>query len=260
MSVSNKSRGIQSIEIGYRILVALQAGQPASLKAIAERTEMTSSAVHNYLASFMRIGMVEAVGRGQYQLGPSMASLGLSALRHTNSFEVVRAEAVVLSERTELGVAILTWTHGGTSIVYFKEGKRRGPFDLRNGPVSILHTGGGNVFVGYLEAAATLPAFIEEAAVEGLSARKARELHSRIASSVRAAGYAVTELSELPGYKSVSAPVWSSEDQVIYALTITGPTGAIDASAKSKQIAELVATARKVSRQLGAPPVRWDCR
>jgi DNA-binding IclR family transcriptional regulator len=260
MSVNNRSRGIQSVEIGYRILVALQAGQPAPLKTIAERTKMTPSAVHNYLASLMRIGMVEAVGRGQYQLGPSLAALGLTALRHTNSFEVVRAEAVVLSERTELGIAILTWTHGGTSIVYFKEGKRRGPFDLRNGPVSIIHTGGGNVFVGYLEAAMTLPAFIEEAAVEGLSARKAKELHTSIASSVREAGYAVTELSELPGYKSVSAPVWSSEDQVSYALTITGPTGAIDASAESEQIAELLATTRKVSRQLGAPPIRWDSK
>lgn len=258
MSVDNKSRGIQSIEIGYRILIAVQAAQPASLKAIAERTEMTSSAVHNYLASFMRTGMVEAVGRGQYQLGPSLAALGLAALRHSNLFEVVRAEAVGLSERTELGTAVLTWTQTGPSIVYFSEGNRRGPFELRNGPVSILHTGGGNVFVAYVEPAVTMPVFIAEAANEGLSARQARELHADIASSVREHGYAVTDLSELPGYKAISAPVWSSEDRPKYALTLTGPSASVEASAGSKHIAELLASAHKLSRQLGAPPSRWD--
>lgn len=257
MSAENKSRGIQSVEIGYRILIAVQAGQPASLSAIAERTEMSASAVHNYLASLMRTGLVEAVGRGQYQLGPSLAALGLAALRHSNAFEIVRAEAVSLSERSELGVGVVTWTNSGPCIVYFREGRRRGPFDMRNGPVSILHTGGGNVFIAHLEPATTLPLLVEEAAKEGLSARKAKEAHEAIAHAVREAGYAATELTELPGYMALSAPVWSSDGRVAYALTVTGPAGMVDASPAGPHIRELLASARKASRQLGAPPHRW---
>ena len=201
--------------------------------------------------------MVESPGRGQYQLGPSIAALGLAALRHSNSFEVVRAEAVLLSDRTELGVAVLSWTPRGTCIIYVHEGARRGPFDLRNGPVPTLRTGGGNVFLAYLDPALTHSIVTEEAAAQGISTREGRELHASIGGTVRKTGYAVTKLVELPNYMSVSAPVWTSDDRLGYALTIVGPSIVIDATTRSDQIEQLLASARKLSRQLGASPAHW---
>ena len=99
-------RGIQSIELGYRILTAIQQGPDAvALKTISTRAGMSPSAVHNYLASFVRTGMVSADTRGQYRLGPSLAALGLAAARQVDHFELIRGKAVALSESTGLGVA-----------------------------------------------------------------------------------------------------------------------------------------------------------
>lgn len=258
MAGENRVRGIQSIEIGYRVLVAIQAGPgPVPLKLIAERAGLAASAAHNYLVSLVRTGMVEAPTRGQYRLGPSLASFGLSALREIDFFDVVRDEAVALSDRTQRGVAVLTWSNAGTAIVYHREGARRGAFDLRNGPVSTLHTGGGNVFMAYLDPAETLPVVQKEAAAEGLSDKDARRKLDEIRRSVLAVGYAVCDLSELPGYRAISAPVWNSEDMVAYAITVTGPIGTIDPTPDGEQVQQLLASSQLLSRQLGASPARW---
>src|ERR1700730_11178630 len=65
-----ESKGIKSIEFGYRVLLAVQGG-PGSvqLSEIAKRAQLGSGAVHNYLASLVRTGLVEQEGRGLYRLG-----------------------------------------------------------------------------------------------------------------------------------------------------------------------------------------------
>jgi DNA-binding MarR family transcriptional regulator len=60
-----ESKGIKSIEVGYRVLLAVQRG-PGSVQfsEIAKRAQLGSGAVHNYLASLVRTGLVEQEGRG----------------------------------------------------------------------------------------------------------------------------------------------------------------------------------------------------
>lgn len=259
MKTESQPRGIQSIEIGYRVLVAIQAGpHPATLRTIADRAGLTSSAAHNYLTSFIRTGMVVIEGRGHYRLGPSIASLGLTALRQFDAFGTVCEEATALSDRTGRGVAVSTWQEDlGPVIIFHKEGSNRGAFDLRNGPVSPLHTGGGNIFIAYLNPAATLAVVRKEARGEGMDSRSADKVHADIRRRVREAGFASCELTELPGYAAISAAIWDSADAPRYALTITGPLALIDPSPSGQQVQALRASAQRLSHQLGAPSRRW---
>src|ERR1700754_3172359 len=135
-------RGIQSVEIGYRVLLAVQAGHgPMTLKEISSRTGLTPSAAHNYLASLVRTGLVSSDRRGSYRLGPSAAALGLAALKQTDTFDIVRTEAVVLQEEPGHNVSVSCWSEGGPVIIFRREGFRRGPLELRIGQVHLLTTG-----------------------------------------------------------------------------------------------------------------------
>src|ERR1700760_4691121 len=84
-----ESKGIKSIDVGYRVLLAVQRG-PGSvqLSEIAKRAELGMGAVHNYLASFVRTGLVEQESRGLYRLGPSAFALSLSSFAQLNGVEV----------------------------------------------------------------------------------------------------------------------------------------------------------------------------
>lgn len=250
-------RGIQSIELGYRILTAIQQGPDAvALKLIAARAGLSPSAVHNYLASFVRTGMVSADARGQYRLGPSLAALGLSAARQVDHFELIRAKAVALSDSTGLGVAVLIWSAQGPVIVFNRPDPRNQVFELRNGPVSFLSTAGGHVFAAWLPREATLPIARSERGPAASAAECARLL-DRIQAEVRSAGFADVMLDALPGYGALSVPIWNAQDTPAYALTVTAPVELMDRRREGPHLQQLISAGKELCRLLGAPPARW---
>jgi DNA-binding IclR family transcriptional regulator len=251
-------RGIQSVEIGYRVLLAVQAGAgPATLKDIATRTGLTPSAAHNYLASLVRTGLVWSDRRGSYRLGPSAAALGLAALKQTDTFDVIRTEAVLLQEETGHNVSVSCWSESGPVIIFRREGLRRGPFELRIGQVHLLTTGAGNVFIAYLDMTTVLPIALAECDAGGRSRQDCETLLNGIRADVRSKGYATRPSITAPGYGSLSAPVWDADGAILYALTVTGPTAQLDFSPDGALAPGLLRGARRASRLLGAPTECW---
>ena len=54
------SRGIQSIEVGGQLLLALaHQGQPMALKDLARDAGMSPAKAHPYLVSFGKLGLIE---------------------------------------------------------------------------------------------------------------------------------------------------------------------------------------------------------
>ena len=252
-------RGIQSIEVGYRLLVAIQMGPGAvALKDIAQRAGVTASAAHNYLISLARTGLVRNDGRGLYRLGPGLAALGMTAARDVDHFELIRAAVAELSEETGMGVALLIWSNGPVILLHCSTVAGR-IFDLRNGPVDVLHTAGGHVFVSHLPESLVLPVMMGALQADGLPASEeaARRRIAEIRASVVAVGHAVVALRALPTYLAVSVPIWDAHGQMAYALTITSPESLVDTSAASAQVAALRERGRSLSRLLGAPADRW---
>ncbi len=249
MSEQKPSRGIKSIEVGYGILTAIQEGPaPMPLRLIAERAGMAPSAVHVYLASMIRTGLVQSSGRGLYRLGPALAALGITAARQVDGFDAVRMRANALCEETGVGVAVLTWAETGPIILYNVAGEMRSPLQLRNGPVSILWTGGGNIFIALLPRETTRDVARREAALEGMSEKACDALLDRISAHVNEQGYAIQEVKQLPGFHAISAPVWDSNGYPAYALTLTAPKALLDVSPKGPHVAALFRAARAVSQ------------
>jgi DNA-binding IclR family transcriptional regulator len=81
-SKPRQPQGIQSLEIGVRVLHAVQISeQPLPLKDVARKSGLSASQAHRYLTSWLRCGYVvqDPVG-GNYRLGDQALALGLAAL------------------------------------------------------------------------------------------------------------------------------------------------------------------------------------
>ena len=103
MQEKKPRRGIQSVEIAFRILSVLQSSQQAmALKDIAPLAGLTASAANNYLVSLVRIGLAAADEKpGYYRLGPAALSLGVSAIQQIDGFEIVRREVTTFARHDE---------------------------------------------------------------------------------------------------------------------------------------------------------------
>src|SRR6185503_12413776 len=108
---TDRRRGIQSLEIGLRVLECLEhASDPLTLTQIAQASGMRPSKVHIYLVSLMRAGMVvQESYAGRYELGPAALRVGLSALAKMSVLDKARVEMAALRDRTGHTAYLSVW-------------------------------------------------------------------------------------------------------------------------------------------------------
>src|SRR5262245_44137935 len=158
-------RGIQSVEVGGRLLHALaHHGRAMALKDLAADAGMTAAKAHPYLVSFGHIGLVEQDREsGRYALGPLALQLGLISLQQADP---VRLAAPLLSElatRTGHTVALVVWGARGPTIVLREASPSAVHVDLRHGTVfSIVGTASGRLFAAHLAAEVVRPIYEAE--------------------------------------------------------------------------------------------------
>lgn len=267
-------RGVQSIEVGGRILAALvQAGRPMMLRDLAADADVTPAQAHAYLVSFRKLAMVEQdAATGRYQLGPFALQLGLARMRAFNPLRFASEAAAELSAELGLMVTVTVWGSFGATIVQVHEAADQVHVNLRAGAVySLTGTATGRVFGAHLPGSALAPRLEEELA-EGsrrqrIGALATRERFDREVVLVRQQGYAVAEGSPIPGINGLAAPVFDHAGQLQLVITLIGPTGLVRTDAASPHVAALLDFTQRISAQLGwqaerteAPPAPQRAR
>ena len=145
-------RGIQSVEVGGQLLLALaHHGGPMALKDLAREADMAPAKAHPYMVSFGRLGLIEQDrSNGHYQLGPLALQLGLISLQQ---YDPVRLATPVIEELAlQLGhtVAIAVWGTRGPTIVRVAEGPTPVHISMRHGTVmSLAGTASGRLFAAW---------------------------------------------------------------------------------------------------------------
>ncbi len=254
-------RGVQSVEVGGRILSALvKAGKPLMLRELAAMAEVAPAQAHAYLLSFRKLLLVEQdVASGRYQLGPFALQLGIARLRSFDPLRLAAKAAVELAEETDLMVTVAVWGTHGPTIVQVQEGSDQVHVNVRAGTVySITGTATGKVFAAFMPPKIVEAQLAEElrkgARIQAGGASVSRkELQAEIATA-RRLGYAATESKPVTGINGIAAPVFDYSGQMQLAITLIGPTGVLDLGPRGPHAKALLAFTRKLSAELGYTP------
>src|SRR4051812_43499504 len=107
-----ESKGIRSIETGFRVLRALEvSSHPLTLTEIAEGSGLSMSSARFYLVSLMRAGAVTQTGSGgRYRLGPAALRIGLAALSQNDVLQLARDRLESLRDAIGETVFISVWS------------------------------------------------------------------------------------------------------------------------------------------------------
>jgi DNA-binding IclR family transcriptional regulator len=256
-----EARGVQSIEVGGRLLAAMvQLGQPAMLRDIAAAAQMTPAQSHAYLVSFRKIGLVDQdATTGRYQLGAFALQLGLARM---HSFDPLRRAASLTAElAAELGLMVTTsvWGTHGPTVIQVQEAVQTVHVNLRAGTVyTITGTATGQLFAAYMPAPVLQPLLRQELRSVSRSARVGLPTNqaalAEAVADIRRRGYAITRGVPVPGVNAVCVPVFDHDGHLQYGVTVIGYDTSLDLEPDSPQVNRALSFAREASEQLGWRP------
>ena len=251
-----RQRGIQSIEVGLRVLQALtEQRRPLPLKDIGRLADMAPAKAHPYLVSFMQGGLVKQNPlTGHYELGPGALQLGLAALQQLDPLTEASQEAAQLAAASDLSIALAVWGQLGPTVVRLDEPRYPLHVNLRVGTVmSLFNTITGRVFAAYLPEKRVRSMLEDEhrRVVGGTSASFDAPEVQALMSEIRATGMGRGVSMPQPGVNTLCAPVFDAAGHIALVMTMIGPQGVFDAEIDSAAGELLREHARRTSLRLG---------
>lgn len=242
---------VKTLDNGLSILALFSAQEPRmTLKAIDERLHLGKSRTYKLVCTLVCNGFLEASVPGPgYVLGPSVAALGLVALRQMDARRLAKPLLLELTQSTQ-ETAILTMLNGEASIVLDKVDS---PFSVRMttevGSRCHLYAGGSNVPLlafspealrrRFLSGAVPLDRFSETTAATPEALRTMLD-------RVREVGYHVSKGEVERDIMAVGAPVFDRRREVSLCVSVAGPINRMQAR-ETLIITEVVKAANKLT-------------
>ena len=262
-----KQRGIQSVEVGGRLLDALARHRgPLGLSELAAAAQLSSAQAHTYLVSLTRLGLVKRdVLTGNYEPGPLSLRLGLMHIEQQPAYRVAVPHAAALAEAIGFSVAVCVAGAQGPTIVRYERGGFPLHVNLHVGTVMSLEmTSTGRVFCAFfapeqvaamarsqMTTRSRLSASTSDRQLTGESAIN-RKWRARL-DEIRGRGIERGIDVPSPGISSLSVPVFDAEHRMQLALTVIGSSGSIDVAWDGPVARQLLETARRVTNALANP-------
>lgn len=248
-------RGIQSVEVGGRLLLALvHLGRPLALKDLAQEAGMAPGKAHPYLVSYGKLGLIEQDATGRYGLGPLALQLGLISLQQYDPVRLATPLLVDLAQATGHTAAIALWGNRGPTIVRIEEAPSDVHVHMRPGTVaSLRNTATGKVFAAFQSREMVLQALASEGHPVQPAQRSLQPAFEAELAQVRAQGVSLGIDSTLPGISAMAAPVFDVRGRIAMSLTVIGPTVLFDPLPDGPLARTLRSFAQMLSRRLGSP-------
>jgi len=252
-AAESNQQGIKSIEIGARVLLALEQGRgPATLSEVAKAAGLHPAKAHRYLTSLVRTGLAsQDATTNMYDLGPAARHLGVEALRRVDSVRVAQTRITELRDATGHTVNVSVWSEYGPTMVSWDTGAHLLPMVIRVGStLPLLDSAVGYVFLAHLADSMTADVIRsqqEQGATRTISAAEVEELKAQI----RSEGYGRTRNQMIFGLAALSAPVFGPDGQLELAIGVILPARLMNPKEEKSLAKQLCAHADSISRELG---------
>lgn len=253
--------GIQSIEVGFRLLEVLTREPRAlMLRDLALAAGMSPAKAHRYLVSFLRLGVVaQDPLSGRYELGGFALQMGLARLAQVDGVKLARIALAALRDRLDQTVGIAVWGNQGPTIVHWMEASHPAKAALKLGDVMPLtSSASGLLFSAYLPRGKTQP-MLEQALSDARRQQRpelpqsAAELEALL-EQVRAHQAARVEGTLLQTIHAMAMPVFDANGDLALGMIALGPAGLFDLAWGGEIDTALRACANRLSYELGHRP------
>lgn len=256
--VAGERQGIQSIEVGFRLLRALaETNRSMMLRDIAAFAGMPAAKAHRYLVSFMRIGLVEQdAASGRYDLGAYALQLGLAGLGRLDPVRLAGPILEELCEKIHETVALAVWGNHGATIVRIVDAGGPIRITLRAGTVlPLTKSATGRAFAAFFRSPYLRKMLDEELREVAESSKVAvttvrRQLEKTL-TEIREQSLSRATASLTPGINGFSAPVYDHTGSMIAAITSLGAVGEFNVEWDSPVAKAMREAAAALSERLG---------
>lgn len=255
------SRSIQSIEIGFQILRAIEEkSKPLTLGEIARAVDMPGGSVHPYLVGLSKVGIVrQEAATGRYGLGPYAVQLGLAGIRQLDVFEASKPILSDLRDETGLSIYLSVWGNRGPAIIHRLDGALDAPVAVSVGWVlPILWTAMGQVCLTYLPRAVTRKQVMAErqsqAAFAEMTDAEFEDVIDKKIETVLKHGLATTDSQIAEGYAAIAAPICDHKGALLAVVTVIGLHATLQPQPDSPNAQRLKAAAKSISLAMGYQP------
>lgn len=247
---ANRRRGINSVEIGVRVLECLiSLGRPAPLKAVAEKAKLQPSQAHRYLASLVNSRVLrQDHATGLYDVGPVALRIGLYAITSNEALNDVVNLAQDISADERVATNVLVWGTSGPTVIRFFRG--RPPLYSQVGMGTTFPVSGsvaGRVFMAYMREEEIEPYLSIEGFPGGV--KKYPELMANI-TKIRSVGGDVGESPQIPGLRACAAPIFALGDVLVAVIAIPVPQ-AVTSERLASIFDTLIQRCRSITSDLG---------
>jgi len=253
-------RGIQSVEIGTQLLVALgRHVAPMALRDLGKAAGVSVGKAHPYLVSYLKVGFVVQDSAGRYELGPLALQLGLAKLQRLDPIKEASPLIEALAAETEQSIAVAVWGNFGPTVVRLEEPIHPLHVNLRTGTVmSLAYTATGRLFAAYMPPKVVEKMMAEDTTrLRGATGGQPDLTPAQIEAllvETRLRGLSRTLGSPIPGIDAFCAPVFDSTNNLVLGITAMGPEATFDRAWDGKVAVPLKACALEISRRLGFVP------
>ncbi len=258
IKAANDRQGIQSVEVGFRLLRVLAAtNRPMMLRDIAKGAAMPAAKAHRYMVSFLRVGIVEQdASSGRYDLGSYALELGLSGLGRLDPVRLSGPILEALCEEIQETVALAVWGNHGATIVRIVDAGGPITITLRSGTVlPLCKSATGRAFAAFYRSP-FLKKMLDDELKETSDASKTaitivrRQLEKSL-TEIRDHGIARATGSLTPGINGFSAPVYDHTGSMVAAITSLGTMGEFNVEWDSPVAKAMMNAAQSLSLRLG---------
>jgi DNA-binding IclR family transcriptional regulator len=248
-------RGIQSVEVGGRLLQALASARtPLALSDLAQAAQIAPGQAHPYLVSLSRLGLIKRDElSGRYEPGPLALRLGLLHVDLRPAFRAAVPRVAALADTVGFSVAISLAGPQGPTIVRYERAGSPLHVNLHVGTVmSLPATTTGRIFCAYLpeEQRDAMWARQSPGQAELVPPGSTAAAFAKTLAAIRERGLEHSIDAPSPGVSSIAAPVLNPAGELQLALTVVGPTGTIDVAWDGAVARALSATAQAISAEL----------
>ncbi len=221
-------RGIQSVEVGGRLLQALaDARRPLPLAELAAAAQLAPAQAHTYLVSLMRLGLIKREHvDGYYEPGPLALRLGMLRLDNEPAYRAAVPRVRTLAAAIGSNVAISLPTPQGPTIVHFAPAGTSLHVNLHVGTVMALAaTATGRAYCAFQPASHWQPIWLQQQTPATTSTLPA---FVDALAAIRTRGMEHSIDSPSPAVSSLAMPLLDGDGALRLVLTAIGSTGAID--------------------------------